>query len=448
MPDIKIVKLKLRRGPDFQRKLITLDQGELGYVTDTKRVFVGDGSTVGGIVVGTKVFTPITSNKTGLNAYAGDVVVESNLMYQLTGTNSTQTSAWKLISPIVDNTTLEYNSGSSNVLRIKPDGVGIAQLGAITYNLGGIVMNNTQGLSANVDKTTIIVNSSNQLAVSTVYASSIIGQINNTQIDTTTLAGSALQGASNKLNVLNDNSTIVINGSNQLSVGAIAANQITSGQFGANRIAASVVGQGLQGGNGSSISTNLDANSLGYNNSNQIVLKTLYSAARIPLSSNNVNFSGFTTNYTQASATATYETVSGTITSINIVPFQAGSGYTSAPSVSVLPPSGFPGAGLLSAAATAVIYNGQLSAITITNAGSGYTAAPRVIIDPPPHSETLYQVVTATTTGGVLFGSQTFQLSSAGFIMMHFGVELGVFAVPVFRVPAELQALTVATVTV
>ena len=51
MPDIKIVKIKLRRGSEIQRKLVTLDQGELGYVTDTKRVFVGDGSTVGGISV-------------------------------------------------------------------------------------------------------------------------------------------------------------------------------------------------------------------------------------------------------------------------------------------------------------------------------------------------------------------------------------------------------------
>jgi hypothetical protein len=51
MPDIKIVKIKLRRGSEIQRKLVTFDQGELGYVTDTKRVFVGDGTTTGGTVV-------------------------------------------------------------------------------------------------------------------------------------------------------------------------------------------------------------------------------------------------------------------------------------------------------------------------------------------------------------------------------------------------------------
>jgi hypothetical protein len=443
MPDIKIVKLKLRRGPEFQRKLVVLDQGELGYVTDNKRVFVGDGSTLGGTVIGTKIFTPITSNKTGLNAYTGDVVVENNLMYQLTGTNSVQTSAWKLISPIVDNSTIEYNSGASNVMRIKPDGVGIAQLGNITYSQGGIIMNNTQGLSANVDKTTIIVNTSNQLAISTVYASSIVGQINNTQIDTATLAGSALQSAGNKLDVQVDNSTIVIT-SNQLTVGTLDAGAITSGTFGASRIDTTVAGQGLQGGGGVAISTNLDANSLTYNDSNQIVLNTLYKAARIPLSSNDVNFGGFTSSITQASAVATLNDILSTVGTITIV--SIGAGYTYTPTVSVQPPPASPG--FFAASAVAIVNNGTLSAITITDAGSGYNFTPQILIDPPPHSETLYQVVTATTTGGVLTGSQTFQLSSAGFVMMHFGAELGVFAVPVFKVPSALQNLTVATVTV
>jgi hypothetical protein len=441
MPDIKIVKLKLRRGTETQRKLVVLDQGELGYVTDTKRTFVGDGSTLGGTVIGTKIFTPIASNKTGLNAYAGDVVVENNLMYQLTGSNAGQLSAWKLISPIVDNSTIDL--GASNALRIKPDGVGIAQLGNITYSLGGIVMNNTQGLSANVDKTTIIVNTSNQLAISTVYASSIIGQINNSQINTATLAGSALQSVGNKLDVQVDNSTIVIS-SNQLTVSALDASKISTGTFGATRIDASVVGQGLQGGAGVAISTSLDLNSLAYNNSNQIVLNTLYKAARIPLSSNDVNFGGFTTSYATASALATINSALSTVSTMIII--GAGTGYTSAPSISVQPPSAAPG--FFAATASAIIYNGTLSAITITDAGSGYNFVPQIIIDPPAHRETLYQVVTATATGGVIPGSQSYQLSSAGFVMMHFGSELGILAVPVFKVPTALQNLTVATVTV
>ena len=43
--------LRLRRGTDAQRLLITPVEGELVYTTDTKRLWVGDGSTLGGIMV-------------------------------------------------------------------------------------------------------------------------------------------------------------------------------------------------------------------------------------------------------------------------------------------------------------------------------------------------------------------------------------------------------------
>ena len=49
-----LLKLLVRRGTDVDRQLITLDQGELGYTTDSKRLFVGDGSTLGGTIAGNK----------------------------------------------------------------------------------------------------------------------------------------------------------------------------------------------------------------------------------------------------------------------------------------------------------------------------------------------------------------------------------------------------------
>ncbi len=59
MPDIEIVKLKLRRGTDAQRESVVLEQGELGYTTDSKRVFVGDGFLSGGNVLGAKNHPPM-----------------------------------------------------------------------------------------------------------------------------------------------------------------------------------------------------------------------------------------------------------------------------------------------------------------------------------------------------------------------------------------------------
>jgi hypothetical protein len=42
---------RLRRGTDAERQLITPVEGELIYVTDTKAIYVGDGTTVGGVLV-------------------------------------------------------------------------------------------------------------------------------------------------------------------------------------------------------------------------------------------------------------------------------------------------------------------------------------------------------------------------------------------------------------
>jgi FtsP/CotA-like multicopper oxidase with cupredoxin domain len=55
------------------------------------------------------------------------------------------------------------------------------------------------------------------------------------------------------------------------------------------------------------------------------------------------------------------------------------SGYTTAPTVTIAPPTG----GGTQAKATAIVTNGFVTGITLTNGGSGYTTAPMVAIDPP-----------------------------------------------------------------
>lgn len=45
--------LQIRRGTDAERQLITPLQGELIFTTDTKRLYVGDGTTLGGVAVDT-----------------------------------------------------------------------------------------------------------------------------------------------------------------------------------------------------------------------------------------------------------------------------------------------------------------------------------------------------------------------------------------------------------
>jgi hypothetical protein len=44
-------KIQIRRGVEAQRALITPDVGELLFTTDNKELYVGDGTTAGGVLV-------------------------------------------------------------------------------------------------------------------------------------------------------------------------------------------------------------------------------------------------------------------------------------------------------------------------------------------------------------------------------------------------------------
>jgi hypothetical protein len=175
MPDINIIKLKVRRGTNSQRLGVVLEQGELGYTIDTKRLFVGDGATLGGNSTGTVAFAPLNSSGSRVSvtqAVRNDIVNENGLLYQLSGTDYSALSSWAFIGTKVDGTTLEYNA--QNQLRVK---------GVNVYNAGAISNNATSGLSANIDNTTIKINS-NQLQV---------GLITPTNIDAS-VVGNGLQG--------------------------------------------------------------------------------------------------------------------------------------------------------------------------------------------------------------------------------------------------------------
>ena len=166
MPDVEIVKLKLRRGTDAQRQTVTLEQGELGYTTDGKRVWVGDGFTVGGSTVGNIAHPPLSvSSRTDLTTAAtGDIVYEDGLLYQLSGTNYATLSSWGFIGSRPDETSIGYNG--SNQLYIIDGSVTAAKLNSdIVATNGGIVFNPVEGLSANVDGSSIIVTTTGQLSV-------------------------------------------------------------------------------------------------------------------------------------------------------------------------------------------------------------------------------------------------------------------------------------------
>ncbi|MDE3066308.1 MAG: tail fiber domain-containing protein [Verrucomicrobiota bacterium] len=105
-------------------------------------------------------------------------------------------------------------------------------------------------------------------------------------------------------------------------------------------------------------------------------------------------FALVTSTNTSQPATANATVTSGFVTSIAVV--NGGSGYTTAPAVTI---SGGGGSG---ATATATLSGGAVTGITVNNAGSGYTSAPAVTIAPPPPnlSYTTYWSNDGTSSGG------------------------------------------------
>jgi len=119
MPTIKIVKTKARRGLNSQLKQIVPDQGELVATTDTKRLFVGTGVALGGVVVGSKIHGPIanTSGLTSIVSEVGDIVPVNGQYYQLVSADYTSLASWTNMGTAIDSTTFQYDS--SNTLTLK-----------------------------------------------------------------------------------------------------------------------------------------------------------------------------------------------------------------------------------------------------------------------------------------------------------------------------------------
>jgi len=105
-----ITKIIVRRGTDAQRRTanttgITFDLGEPAYTVDTKRLYIGDGTTKGGISVGVRNLGPVnqlfgTYLNSGFtqeaytaivdkSAEAGDIIYDraTRTIYTLTGSN-------------------------------------------------------------------------------------------------------------------------------------------------------------------------------------------------------------------------------------------------------------------------------------------------------------------------------------------------------------------------
>lgn len=108
-----LLKLLVRRGDDLDRQNVTLSEGELGYTTDGKRLFIGDGSTLGGNVVGNIYQGSQADHTTVTDAVEGDIVFNntSNTIYFKTETG------WLSASQVLEagDDTINIDAGAGTI---------------------------------------------------------------------------------------------------------------------------------------------------------------------------------------------------------------------------------------------------------------------------------------------------------------------------------------------
>ena len=235
MANITIVKLKVRRGSDAQRKTIVLDQGEIGYTLDTRRLFVGDGSTYGGQSVGTKNVGPFAADSSlgpdsspGLQI--GDIGYANSRLYMLTSTDYTDSlSGYAYIGTVPDETFLEFDS--DNKLTIKKDTFDSQYLKSAFYG---------DGLLSAVGGVAKVNINSTYLEISGQKITPVANSITEREIKTTALSSGLIGGDNTPIKLSIDPTQFEFDVDNRLKIKSLGTTTLAAsswaGQDGSNLV--------------------------------------------------------------------------------------------------------------------------------------------------------------------------------------------------------------------
>jgi hypothetical protein len=114
-----VVKILVRRGLEADRVNTLLTEGELGYSVDNRRLYVGDGTTIGGVVAGNKHLGK-TSDKAAYTSLAqmGDLIFSNNENWFYDGDNWLRLDPDYYNEPTVGKSIEKTSTG--NLLRVAP----------------------------------------------------------------------------------------------------------------------------------------------------------------------------------------------------------------------------------------------------------------------------------------------------------------------------------------
>jgi len=174
MADISIVKIKVRRGTDSDRRRVILDEGELGFTTDTQRFFVGDGGTIGGVNIANK-FLGYGDRTLFGDSLIGDFVYDTvqNSLYALTSNPPSLSGNWINCGVVPDNTSITLTSAYK--FGVVPNSIDRRFVNTQDLVYLGLSSTGNNQITLNIDNITIKFNPQQKIYVdtSTVSVSSL-----------------------------------------------------------------------------------------------------------------------------------------------------------------------------------------------------------------------------------------------------------------------------------
>jgi hypothetical protein len=286
-----------------------------------------------------------------------DIVSANSLLYQLTGSNYTSLSSWSFIGTSVDNSTIQYNG--SNALTLKDNGItGTKFASSAVFNQGAITATAANGLSANIDGTTVRITS------------------------------------------------------NKLTVGTISASNISNKSL----------GNGLRGGDGTTLSINATPSSFGYTSGILALTALPFGIVNVnSLSSNSIG-TGLYIDNADSKVKATFQTVDSTLqlvsNAVGIKPIIT-AGTTTFSNIA------FNANGQITSTASAITrtLTGNQSTLTNLSTFNGFPAQTKLT------NQSTIAAVSSNSTGST---TANITLTSAGFMSIN-TVDYGLVAIPVFK---------------
>lgn len=173
MPD-PITRIVFRKGNFNEKQDLILLQGEPGYVIDAKRLFIGDGTTFGGVPVGMRnlgiatfgqTSTNLTLDQFNMRGQTGDIIFDTatSCIFALTGTNPGLVADYAKFGATIgpDNSTIVRNN---NLFSVKQNGLNATYFASAAIGRGLERINSNQTIQIS-DPSSELTFSGNTLSI-------------------------------------------------------------------------------------------------------------------------------------------------------------------------------------------------------------------------------------------------------------------------------------------